>query len=212
MTTLEGWNTCRIVCCVVAAIVGLAVFLMSRDAITFVGALLAGAILAIILWIVLTRLFCNAQEDRSYGSTPADTRSDAVPAKPESSEASSAATSETKAEAVKVDTVEASASVDVETVPDSDGPVVLEGPRDGQADDLKRLKGVGPKLEQTLNELGFYHFDQIAAWNADDIAWVDSRLKFKGRIERDGWVDQAGTLASGGETEFAKRVDKGDVY
>ncbi|MEX0281655.1 MAG: endonuclease [Arenibacterium sp.] len=88
---------------------------------------------------------------------------------------------------------------------DSDGPEVLSAARDGKADNLKLLKGVGPKLEQTLNELGFYHFDQIAAWTDAHVAWVDERLKFKGRIERDGWIEQAKILAAGGETEFSKR-------
>jgi NADH-quinone oxidoreductase subunit E len=81
----------------------------------------------------------------------------------------------------------------------------LSGPRDGGADNLKLLKGVGPKLEGTLNELGFYHFDQIAAWTDAEVAWVDTRLKFKGRIERDGWIEQAKILAAGGETEFSKK-------
>lgn len=79
-------------------------------------------------------------------------------------------------------------------------------------DNLKEIKGVGPGLENTLNDLGIYKFSQIAAWGASEIAWVDARLKFKGRIERDSWVDQAKTLASGGDTEFSKRVDDGDVY
>ncbi|MDX5369017.1 MAG: NADH-quinone oxidoreductase subunit E, partial [Alphaproteobacteria bacterium] len=39
----------------------------------------------------------------------------------------------------------------------------------------------------------------------------DARLKFKGRIERDDWIGQAKVLAEGGETEFSKRVEKGDV-
>lgn len=77
-------------------------------------------------------------------------------------------------------------------------PATLSAAREGGADDLKKLKGVGPKLEQTLNELGFYHFDQIAAWTEAEVAWVDSRLKFKGRIQRDGWIEQAKALASGG--------------
>lgn len=92
-------------------------------------------------------------------------------------------------------------------------PTTLDGPRDGKADDLKRIKGVGPKLEKLCNSLGFYHFDQIAAWTADEVAWVDQNLQgFKGRVSRDNWVDQAKLLASGGETEFSKKVDKGDVY
>jgi len=92
------------------------------------------------------------------------------------------------------------------TAEDSEtGPVTLSAARDGGPDDLKKLKGVGPKLEQTLNELGFFHFDQIAAWTDEHVAWVDTRLKFKGRIERDGWIEQAKILAAGGETEFSKR-------
>ncbi|MGB0959675.1 MAG: NADH:quinone oxidoreductase, partial [Halocynthiibacter sp.] len=91
-------------------------------------------------------------------------------------------------------------------------PEMLKKPRAGGADDLKRLKGVGPKLEETLNTLGVYHFDQVASWTKKDIEWVDGNLTFKGRIERDGWVKQAKTLAKGGETEFSKRVKKGDVY
>ncbi|MEM8753239.1 MAG: NADH-quinone oxidoreductase subunit E [Pseudomonadota bacterium] len=75
-------------------------------------------------------------------------------------------------------------------------PETLSAPRDGGADDLKRIKGVGPKLETTLNELGFYHFDQIAAWTEAEVAWVDTRLKFKGRIQRDGWIAQAADLAA----------------
>lgn len=77
-------------------------------------------------------------------------------------------------------------------------PAMLKAPRKGQkADDLKKISGVGPKLEALLNTLGVWHYDQIAAWGAAEIAWVDSRLKFKGRIARDGWVDQAAKLAKG---------------
>lgn len=92
-------------------------------------------------------------------------------------------------------------------------PAALDAARDGKADDLKKIKGVGPKLEVMLNEMGFYHFDQIAAWSGEEVAWVDQNLKgFKGRVSRDNWVDQAAQLAAGGETEFSKRVGKGDVY
>jgi NADH-quinone oxidoreductase subunit E len=74
-------------------------------------------------------------------------------------------------------------------------PETLSAPRDGGADDLKKISGVGPKLEGVLNDLGFWHFDQIAKWTAGDVAWVDSRLKFKGRIARDNWMAQAADLA-----------------
>ncbi len=92
-------------------------------------------------------------------------------------------------------------------------PRALKEPRKGGADDLKMIKGVGPKLEKLLNSLGFYHFDQVAKWTADELAWVDDNLEgFKGRASRDNWIEQATLLASGGQTEFSKRVKKGDVY
>ena len=82
---------------------------------------------------------------------------------------------------------------------------LMTSPRAGAGDDLKRISGVGPKLEQTLNELGIWHFDQVAKWGPAEIAWVDARLRFKGRIERDDWMSQARTLAAGGETEFSRK-------
>jgi len=91
-------------------------------------------------------------------------------------------------------------------------PEILTAAREGGADDLKLLKGVGPKLEGMLNDLGIYHYDQIAAWTEAEIAWVDTRLAFKGRIERDGWIEQAKQLAAGEETEFSKRAKDDKIY
>jgi NADH-quinone oxidoreductase subunit E len=94
-----------------------------------------------------------------------------------------------------------------------DKPKTLKTARKGGADNLKLIKGVGPKLEALLNELGFFHFDQIATWSAKEVAWVDENLEgFKGRVSRDGWVKQAKLLAKGEQTEFSARVKKGDVY
>ncbi len=90
-------------------------------------------------------------------------------------------------------------------------PVVLDAPRDGGKDDLKRIKGVGPKIESQLNDLGVFHFDQIANWTEDNKSWIDGYLKFRGRIDREEWIPQAKLLAEGGETEFSQRVAKGDV-
>ncbi len=101
----------------------------------------------------------------------------------------------------------------VEGVDEGTRPPGLDAARGGVADDLKKIKGVGPKLERVLNELGFFHFDQIAAWSAEEVAWVDAEIGgLTERVKRDGWVDQARLLASGGETEFSRRVDRGDVY
>ena len=92
-------------------------------------------------------------------------------------------------------------------------PRTMKAPRKAGADDLKMIKGVGPKLEKLLNTLGFFHFDQISKWSDDELAWVDQNLEgFKGRASRDEWVAQAKILASGEMTEFSSRVKKGDVY
>jgi large subunit ribosomal protein L21 len=68
---------------------------------------------------------------------------------------------------------------------------------EGPADDLKKISGVGPVLEKKLNALGITTFAQVAAFTADDIAKVDDALSFKGRIERDNWLEQAAEFAKG---------------
>lgn len=81
----------------------------------------------------------------------------------------------------------------------------------GDADNLLLLKGVGPKLNTLLQSLGISRFDQIGAWTAEDAARVDAHLgTFKGRIERDGWIEQAGLLARGEIAAFETRFGKLD--
>lgn len=90
-------------------------------------------------------------------------------------------------------------------------PELFDAPQ-GAADDLKLIKGVGPKLEQTLNALGVWHYSQIAGWRKKEIEWVDDNLKFRGRIDRDDWIKQAKALAKGEATEFSKRASKSGMY
>ncbi|MGC2774317.1 MAG: cell envelope biogenesis protein TolA, partial [Bradyrhizobium sp.] len=90
-------------------------------------------------------------------------------------------------------------------------PLGLAAPHGGKADDLKRIKGIGKQNEARLHGLGIWHFGQIAAWTADHTKWVGSYLAFAGRIEREQWIAQAKELASGGSTEFARRVEAGLV-
>jgi len=92
-------------------------------------------------------------------------------------------------------------------------PEMLDKPRGGAGDDLKQIKGVGPKMEKMLNTMGVWHFDQVASWRKKEVEWVDENLEgFKGRVSRDEWVKQAKVLAKGGTTEFSKKVNKGGVY
>ena len=96
----------------------------------------------------------------------------------------------------------------------SDGkPEMLSAARTGGPDDLKMIKGVGPKLESELHRMGVYHFDQVAAWRKKEVEWMDENLEgVRGRVSRDDWVKQATILAKGGTTEFSTRVKKGGVY
>lgn len=88
-------------------------------------------------------------------------------------------------------------------------PRTMKAPRKAGADDLKLIKGVGPKLEKLCNSLGFWHFDQIAKWTDAEVAWVDANLEgFRGRVSRDEWVAQAEILAAGGDTEFSAKNKK----
>ena len=75
----------------------------------------------------------------------------------------------------------------------------LDAP-EGEPDDLKLISGVGPVLEDKLNELGIYHFWQVARFEQKDIDLVNDAMAFPGRIERDEWIAQAQDLAKGGES------------
>jgi predicted flap endonuclease-1-like 5' DNA nuclease len=90
-------------------------------------------------------------------------------------------------------------------------PKGLAAARDGKPDDLQRISGVGPKNETVLHSLGFYHFDQIAAWTSSEVNWVDDHLKFNGRIQREEWIRQARLLAEGKEAEFTKLYGTGGL-
>ena len=88
-------------------------------------------------------------------------------------------------------------------------PASLSVPKGGKPDALKRIVGIGQKLEVLCHRLGFFHFDQIAAWSADEIAWVDDNLEgYKGRVTRDKWVVQARILAAGASVEAVERAAK----
>lgn len=79
----------------------------------------------------------------------------------------------------------------------------------GAADDLTRIKGVGPKLSALLGQLGVTSFAQIAAWTDEDLARVDAQLgAFAGRPRRDKWVEQARLLAAGDTAGYEGQFGK----
>ena len=83
--------------------------------------------------------------------------------------------------------------------------------RSGAPEDLKRIRGIGVLIEKKLNAMGVIRYEQIANWTSADIASVSAALDFKGRIERESWVEQARILQAGGQTEFSRRVDRGEI-
>ena len=68
---------------------------------------------------------------------------------------------------------------------------LTDAPPEGGADDLRKLSGVGPKLQDKLNANGVWTFAQIADWTPEEVAFMDDQLSFKGRIARDDWIAQA---------------------
>jgi len=235
-----NWTLCRIVCCSIAAVIGLIIMLAAHNAIGVMAAVLIGIALGFILYFVLTRLFCGDEAASQPETAPekAETPAPTAKAEPAAAPRAAAVPKTDAAPAVRPGTqlpgqeelasrkgtwkyqVGATAAAPkpapaapVAETGEGKQPEGLAQARGGKADDLKQIKGVGPKLEQLLNAMGYFHFDQIAAWSGEEVAWVDANLKgFKGRVSRDGWVDQAKTLAAGGQTEFSKRVEDGDVY
>jgi predicted flap endonuclease-1-like 5' DNA nuclease len=104
--------------------------------------------------------------------------------------------------------VEVSVPTPAPSTANSTQPEALPEPRDGLPDDLTKIKGIGAKMEKLCNSLGFYHYDQIAGWSAQEIAWVDDNLEgFKGRVTRDGWVEQARAFAKNQTPAFVRRKD-----
>ncbi|MAU95114.1 MAG: NADH-quinone oxidoreductase subunit NuoE [Fulvimarina sp.] len=91
-----------------------------------------------------------------------------------------------------------------ETTPETrpgDKPADLLSEPQGAKDDLKLIKGIGPVIEARLNELGIYHFWQIAQWRQAELIWIDDFLNFRGRAVREGWIEQARELQAGSSAQ-----------
>ena len=201
-------TSCQSGCWILAAASGVVVLAVSLFLIEMgiLASIFMGAVVFIVVGLLLSWIFCSEltplMQSQETGEVPAS-----------SSDEIMAAAQPAPSTAPTPDTPPAIATPEAEAVSDAVRPEALTSARDGGADDLKMIKFVGPKLEVMLNDLGFYHFDQIAQWSAAEVAWVNENLAgFKGRVSRDNWVEQARKLASGQETEFSKRVSDGDVY
>lgn len=88
-------------------------------------------------------------------------------------------------------------------------PMPAPAPAPAAADDLTRIKGLGPKLVTLLGEVGITSYAQIAAWSDADVERIDAELgRFKGRITRDQWIEQAKLLAAGDEAAFTDKFGR----
>lgn len=76
----------------------------------------------------------------------------------------------------------------------SPAPLAMSKPDDG-GDDLQAISGIGPKIAEQLHEMGIWRYAQIAALTPEQTASINEHLRFKGRIERENWIEQARALA-----------------
>ena len=234
-----GLFSCPVMCWIIGALLGLATYLILVGRFmmgTTLSLIVAVAVIAV-AGFLLGRLFCRpslsthehpARHDHDISATresvvAADSAGAMVSGVPDVVEkttstdaaaAASAATSKTKPASAAGTGAKKPATKPARKPVAKDGkPEMLTSARASGADDLKQIKGVGPKMEIMLNKMGVYHFDQVSGWRAKEVKWVDENLEgFKGRVSRDEWVKQAKVLARGGETEFSKKVGKGGVY
>ena len=79
------------------------------------------------------------------------------------------------------------------------------------SDNLKKIKGINSKIENDLNTLGIYHFEQISNWSTKNCDWIEEFLHFRGVAKSNQWVDQAKILTSGKETLYSQKVQNGEI-
>jgi predicted flap endonuclease-1-like 5' DNA nuclease len=216
MANKDSGLSCGAGCWLMAAAAGVValIMLLAVGDFGYLAALFLSAVLVVGLGPLFSFLFCRdlpplnqAPEERKAPAAPSATeRAPAAAPEPEPEARSAVSTgtqlpgeqelAERKGEWT-YDGQEAGAPA-----PDGPGavgarPEGLAQARDGQPDDLKQIKGIGPKLERLLQSMGYFHYDQIAAWGPEEVAWVDENLEgFKGRVSRDDWVNQAKALAA----------------
>jgi predicted flap endonuclease-1-like 5' DNA nuclease len=90
-------------------------------------------------------------------------------------------------------------------------PLILSSPKTVGKDNLKKIKGITPKIENDLNNLGIYHFEQISKWSNKNCDWIEGFLHVSGCAKNNQWVDQAKILQSGKDTIYSQKVENGEL-
>lgn len=178
MSQTEQQNTCALVSWVVAAVAGVIVFFLLKPAMALMLALILAVVATLGLAMLFKKVFCSGA-DTAMAQAPAPAPAHAGQAP----EADAEAPAQEEAPVVEA------------TEPEEEAAEVETGVAEAAPDDLKKLKGVGPALEKKLHDAGVTSFAQIAAWGPEDVAEMDEKLSFKGRITRDDWIGQAKDLA-----------------
>lgn len=201
----------RLLCAIIGGTVTFAVLMMFQF--PFGASLILGLLVFVALWYGLSYLApksVSAEIAHSPVETARPTPAVSAPVLASAEvEPAAASAAKTAAAAKTAPAAKAApkAAAKAAEAPLGTAPATLTAPRDGKADDLKIIEGVGPALEKLVNSLGFYHYDQIANWTDDEIAWVDAQMKtFKGRILRDKWQAQAKLILSEGVAAFLERA------
>ena len=188
--------------------------LITANWLLYLVALLIGVVTAFWVWAATGR---EASDVDSFNANdgllekagepvqPAETRAEPAPpaaAVPEAAPPAPKAAAETVAPATKPQAEPVAAAGSTESAPKIPAAV-------GEPDNLRLIKGVGPKLNTLLISLGVTRFDQIAGWKEAEINEVDQYLgTFSGRITRDAWIDQAKFLAKDDIAGFEKKYGK----
>ena len=139
-----------------------------------------------------------AEKAEAAAKAEAKAKADAEKAEAKAKAEAEKAEAATAKAAAEAEEAKAEAAETTDAAPEVEGtkPANLLSEAQGEPDDLKKISGVGPKLEGLLHENGVFHFWQIAEWGPTEIAYMDDKLSFKGRIERDNWIEQAKTFAA----------------
>ena len=224
-------SRCQITCWSLSALSGALILWGTMGPLGMVWGLIIGVIVGLSMSLLFTRLVCTGHAPDDPGIRPVDVKEvlknvtgvtfykaplDQQGVRPSTPEKSAPVAADTlRDDKQEIAGREGEWRPEADEAPRPDvgtRPETLSAPRSGQADDLRQIRGVGPKLEALCHELGVYHFDQIAQWTEAEVAWVDENLVgFAGRVSRDDWVTQAKTLAAGGETEFSRRKAEDDM-
>lgn len=237
MTDMTKLSSCQITCWSLSALSGVLILWASSGTVGIVAGLLIAIIVGVGMALLFTRLVCTGHSADDTGIQTGDLKNALknatgvtfykAPLDEDDLQPGTSRRNETGAPVSTAGTGASSAggsapagqqagardmANDTPRVDVGTRPRTLSQPRDGQPDDLKQIKGVGPKLEALCHDMGVYHFDQIAHWTEAEVAWVDENLVgFAGRVSRDDWVSQAKILAAGGETEFSRRTAEDDM-